>query len=139
MARPKKEALDYFPLDCADSTPVNLVTAKYGPPGYYVYIKLHQKIFGEKGYYLEWNDDVKILFAREININPSLLQDVLTELLNRGIFNSTLFTKHSVLTSELIQKIYIDATSKRTKVSIRKDYMLINTIDNPIPSHITIT
>ena len=52
--RQNKVGLDYFELDCQMEEKVRLIQAEYGLKGFAVFVKLLQKIYGERGYYCEW-------------------------------------------------------------------------------------
>ena len=54
MARPKKTNIDYFPLYCCYDERIALAEVEQGIEAFYVYIKLLMRIYGGKGYYLEW-------------------------------------------------------------------------------------
>ena len=63
--RPNKAGLDYFELDCHMNDKVRLIQAEYGLKGFAVVVKLYQTIYGQKGYYCEWNNDILLLFMSE--------------------------------------------------------------------------
>ena len=46
MARPVKEGLDYFELDCHMEEKVRLIQAEFGLKGFAIVVKLYQKIYG---------------------------------------------------------------------------------------------
>ena len=56
MARPLKEGLDYFSLDCYMDSKMKLIQAEYGLKGFAIVVKLWQMIYPEQGSYSEWND-----------------------------------------------------------------------------------
>ena len=57
MARPRKIGLDYFALDCRDNEKIKLIQAEFGLKGFAIVVKLLQKIYGELGYYCEWDEE----------------------------------------------------------------------------------
>lgn len=126
MARPPKKGLDYFPLDCHIDTKLRIVIALFGLPGFAIVVMLWQRIYGEEGYYIEWNEDYGRLFALENNADYDIVSKVVDECIERGIFNQEKFQKHSILTSKGIQKRYLMMTEKRTGISIIDDYALLN-------------
>lgn len=129
MARPLKVGLDYFELDCQLDDKIRLIQAEFGLIGFAVVVKLFQKIYGTNGYYCEWNDDISVLFASENGLSGSSSVDMINEIvkacIRRGIFSAELFKKYSVLTSSGIQKRYLNATSKREKIELKKEYLLL--------------
>ena len=56
-----KAGIDYFPLNCRLDEKFELIEAEYGLKGFAVIVKLLQRIYGEHGYYCEWNDDIALL------------------------------------------------------------------------------
>lgn len=126
MARPTKVELDYFPLDCRLNDRMKLVEAEFGLAGFAIIIKVFQKIYGGKGYYCEWNEEVVLLFAREINAGGNTVSEVIEGALRRGIFSKELYEKYGILTSERIQKTYFDAASRRDCIEIDDRYLLIS-------------
>lgn len=126
MARPPKKGLDYFSLDCRLDTKLRIVIALFGLPGFAIVVMLWQRIYGEEGYYIEWNEDYGRLFALENNADYDIVSKVVDECLERGIFNQEKFQKYSILTSKGIQKRYLMMTEKRTGISIIDDYALLN-------------
>lgn len=126
MGRPTKTGLDYFPLDVDIDDCVELIEAEHGLAGFSIVIKLWQKIY-KNGYYIDWNKDMALLFARRINTEVTLINNVINSCLLRNLFNKPMFEKHKVLTSSGIQKRYVTAclASKRKNISMRSDLCLL--------------
>ena len=125
MARPIKEGLDYFPLDCHMNDAMKLIQAEFGLVGYAVVIKLWQKIYSDKGYYTKWGRDVALLFAQDNSVGGNVVQEVVRICLQRGIFDQAMFKEHGILTSDGIQKRFAEGTARRTSVKIDRRYLLI--------------
>lgn len=129
MARPVKKGLDYFELDCHMEEKVKLIQAEFGLKGFAVVVKLYQRIYGGYGYYCEWNDDSLLLFMSENGLSgdsKNLIEQIVAACIKRDIFSEKLFKKYSILTSGGVQKRYLNATSKRDKVELKKEYLLIS-------------
>ena len=124
MARPTKAGLDYFPHNCIPDQRMELIEAEYGLTGYAVIFKLYEKIFVEKGYFCEWTKDVALMFARKNSVGVNVVSEIVNASLRRGIFDSSLYKKYSILTSEKIQEIYIEATARRKQIFLYKEYLL---------------
>ena len=99
MSRPFKTGLDYFPLDVHLDDAVELIEAESGLSGFAIVIKLWQKIYSE-GYYLQWNADAAMLFAKRINVAITVVNEVVNSCLKRGLFYKPVFERYSVLTSK---------------------------------------
>lgn len=133
MGRPIKAGLDYFELDCHMEEKVRLIQAEYGLKGFAVVVKLYQKIYGGNGYYCEWNEDVLLLFMSENGLSSdskNLISAIVAACIRRNIFSEELFHKFGILTSLGIQKRYMNATSRREKVEVKKEYLLLSDVKN---------
>lgn len=130
MARPAKVGLDYFELDCHMSERVRLIQAEFGLKGFAVVVKLFQKIYGELGYYCEWNNDSSLLFASENGASSrdenNLINEIVQACIRRDIFSKKLYKNFGILTSASIQENYLNAVSRREKVFLKKEYLLIS-------------
>lgn len=128
--RRHKIGLDYFELDCNLDNKIKLIQAEFGLKGFAIVVKLYQKIYGEDGYYCEWNDDTLLLFMSENGLTgesgKNLVEGVISCCIRRGIFSEEIFNKYRVLTSAGVQKRYLEATSKRDKIELKKEYLLLS-------------
>lgn len=124
MARPQKKGIDYFTVDTHMEDKIKLVEAKYGLEGFGLLIKLWQKIYSQK-YYIDWTEEIQLLFSSEVNVDINLVNDVINDCVNWGIFNQNMFEKYSILTSHGIQIRYKEATYRRKKVEMKEEYLLL--------------
>lgn len=134
MARPTKAGLDYFELDCHMEEKVRLIQAEFGLKGFAIVVKLYQKIYGELGYYCEWNEDSSLLFMSENGVSSreekNLIREIVAACIRRGIFSESIFNRYGVLTSEGVQKRYLNAVSRRENVELKKEYLLFDVPEN---------
>lgn len=131
MARPTKNGLDYFPLDVALDDKFELLEAEFGIQGFAVVVKLFQKIYGGQGYYCEWTNEVALLFSRNIGLGCSAVSEIVEASIRRGIFDKKMLNKYMILTSEGLQKRYIDACVRRKQIFMEKRYLLLSVPDLP--------
>lgn len=133
-----KEGLDFFYLVCNQGTKLNLIEAEFGITGFAVVVKLLQKIYGEKGYYCEWNDDVALLFAdRTCRMQGgSVVSEIVKCAIRRNFFDDGMFKKYGILTSANIQEYYFEAAKRRKSVEVRSEYLLLS--DDKIPNNVNI-
>ena len=127
--RDYKVGLDYFELDCHFDDDVKLVQAEYGLKAFAVIVKLWQKIYGERGYYCEWNEDVLLLFMSENGMtcdNKNLISGIISACIKMNLFSGALFKKYGILTSSGVQRRYLKAVSRRERVELIKEYLLIS-------------
>lgn len=134
MARPLKEGVDYFSLDCYMDDKIKMIQAEFGLKGFAIVVKLWQTIYREHGYYCEWNEEKKLLFASEegADCGPGLINEIVQACIRRDIFSKKLFDKYQILTSRGIQKRYLSITAKRKKAEMRKEYSLVEVAHNSI-------
>lgn len=153
MARPQKVGLDYFELDCHMDDKIELIEAEFGLKGFAIIVKLYQSIYSGFGYYCEWSPEISVLWAYRLGCTHSvdyrnvdsacdecalpgfpknLINEVVAASIRRGIFSEELFNKYRILTSSGIQKRYLNATSRREKVELTKEYLLINVGKNNV-------
>lgn len=124
-----KVGLDYFELDCHMDEKVKLIQAEYGLKGFAVVVKLFQRIYGQEGYYCEWNDDMLLLFIAENGLSgdsKNLISEIVSACIRRNIFSEKLYKKYGILTSEGVQKRYLNAVSRREVVNLKKEYLLLS-------------
>ncbi len=125
MARPSYPGVLYFPLDCHLDDDMKLIQAEYGLAGFAVVVKLYQKIYGELGYYCEWNRDVGLLFAQTNGVGYNFVSEVVGVALRRGIFCEELFHRYGILTSRGIQRRYLKMVERRVGEKISPGYALV--------------
>lgn len=147
MARPGKVGLDYFELDCHMDEKIKLIEAEFGLKGFAVIVKLYQSIYSGFGYYCEWTPEISVLWAYRLGCSRSvdsrnvgnvceecalpgfpknLINEIVAASIRRNIFSEELFKKYRILTSSGIQKRYLNAVSRREKVELKKEYLLIS-------------
>ncbi len=132
--RRSKVNLDYFPMDCQNNDSIKLIELKFGLKGFAIVTKLLQKIYGECGYYCEWNDKAKHLLTLECTAADGdfieLIDDVVTACLEDGIFSREMYEKYGILTSEQIQKNYFKSVSRRDLDAPKEEFLLIDVYRN---------
>lgn len=133
-----KEGLDYFYLVCNQGDKLNLIEAEFGITGFAVVVKLLQKIYGEKGYYCKWDDDVALLFADRVcrMQGGGVVLEIVKCALRRKFFDEGMFQKYGILTSASIQEYYFEAAKRRTSVKVHEEYLLLS--DAEIPKNVSI-
>ncbi len=117
MARPAAAGLSYFPLDTHLDFKAKMLRREFGAVGIGILTYLLMLIYGERGYYAEWNDDVALSFAEELHVGCMAVSEVVSACIRRGIFDREKFEQHSILTSAEIQRSYLEA-KKRSNLEI---------------------
>lgn len=128
MARPLKEGLEYFPLDCDidQDDKITLIEAQHGLIGFGIAIKLLMKIYSNS-YFYEWTEKEQLLFSKRVNVDTNTVNEVINDLVKWGFFNKSLYETEKILTSSGIQKRYLTASGRRQKVKILKSHLLLDT------------
>lgn len=117
MARPKKQGLDYFPLDVDffQDEKIVSITGKFGLKGQITVLHLLGAIYRVSGYFLRWDDLTQAKLLAELpGISEQLLDDIVNYLVRWDFFDEVLFCSAKVLTSKGIQKRYFEAVKRRT-------------------------
>lgn len=135
MARPGKRGVDYLPLDIHMNDSMKFVEMKFGLKGFAVVVKLWMKIY-DNGYYCEWNEDVALMFADDNRVGVNVVSEILSEAIKRGIFDKQLYDKFGILTSQGIQQRYLEMTSRRKRVDLNEEYLLIDVPENTVNVYI---
>ena len=120
MARPQKKGLDFFPVDVVFEDSIELLEAECGLEGLAILIKLWQKIY-RHSYYIEWEEDNCLLFARAINSEVTKVNSVINVCFKRDIFDKELHKRFKILTSKAIQKRYIKICSDAKRANYEID------------------
>lgn len=133
MARPIKVNLDFFPFDVKFFADEKLddVQNEYGPLGEAIYLRLLCFIYGNKGYYYEFEtlDKVANRIIRSIGNrwvrNKEYVIKVISYLAECNLFSKELM-RNNILTSVGIQRRYVYVMGKILKRQVRiKKYNLL--------------
>lgn len=133
MARPIKVDLDFFPFDVKFFADEKLddVQNEYGPLGEVIYLRLLCFIYGDKGYYYEFEnlDKVANRIIRSIGNrwvrNKEYVIKVISYLAECNLFSKELM-RNNILTSVGIQRRYVYVMGKILKRQVRiKKYNLL--------------
>jgi len=138
MARPRKQGLDYFPLDVDidQDDKIQLVEAVHGPVGFAIVIKLLMRIYKD-GYYSKWTETEQLLFSKRVNVDINLINACINDCIKWGFFEKEMFENQAVLTSHGIQKRFLEAVGRRQKVEMVKEYLLLGSEDINVYKNLT--
>lgn len=119
--------IPYFPLtsNFFEEDVPELLEAKYGIRASYLLIRLLSKIYKE-GYYTTWGKEQCIIFLRKAGgeVNEEGMNQIMDLLLEKGFFDKESYEKYSILTSESIQKVWMEATFRRKRDLSKMPYLL---------------
>lgn len=121
-----KSGIDYFPLDVVLDAKFELIEAEFGLTGFGVVVHLLQEIYGKAGYYIEWTEEVALLFARKVGLGGSVVSEIVEASIRRGMFDKEKYDKYRVLTSKGIQTRYFEAVSRRKVLEVDYNILLVD-------------
>lgn len=127
MARPQKAGIDYFSLDVDmdQDDKVLLIEAKHKITGFAVLLKLLMKIYKE-GYFYKWTEREQLLFSSRISVDTCLVNEIVNDCIKWELFNLKMYEKYGILTSNGIQKRYVEATCRRKEITLIAEYLVID-------------
>lgn len=124
----QKIGLDFFPLNVSleQDDKFALIEAKHGIIGFAVLIKMYSKIYADKGYYCEWNEDIQLLFSSKIGLERNKVVEIINDAIKWKIFDKDKFDKYKILTSKRIQENYLEITKRRLRVELISEFICIH-------------
>jgi len=129
MARTNKTGIDYFPFDVDffNDEKIEFTSARFGIKGEIIAIRLLCKIY-RNGYYTDWNEDESTLLAKRAGdgITPSLVSEIVKELVKRGFFDESLLNRFKILTSKGIQNRYFEAAKRYKTIDVFSEFLLVD-------------
>lgn len=92
MARKKQEGNRFFRMDADffSDRKIKILKARYGADGIVLYLYLLCEIY-KTGYYLQVDDDFEYIISDDLNMDGNKVKQVLNFLLERSLFDDTLF------------------------------------------------
>lgn len=132
MARPTKQGLDYFPLDCyfLDDIKIRKILKSNGAGAIGALVDLLGNIYRDEGYYMRWDDDICFLVADKVGTSEASVQEIVIKAVQVDLFDKKLFDKYQILTSKGIQKRFFEAVKRRQEVNIILEYILLENIND---------
>lgn len=121
MSRPIKAGLDYFPLDANffNAPDIRPLRRRYKMAGCSIYLYLLCEIYGGAGYYVPYNEDLKLQIVDDLGVTEQKTEQVLTFLSGSGLLSridapgAAKLAPATVLTSPGIQRRFQTATKER--------------------------
>lgn len=128
MARRRQEGNLFFRLDVDffSDRKVKILKARYGADGITLYLYLLCEIY-KIGYYLKIDEDFEYIVSDDLNMESNKVKQVLNFLLERSLFDNTLFQSDKVLTSAGIQRRYqamVKTRALKTPITVERFWLL---------------
>ena len=122
------DGINYFPIavNFMEENAMEVIEAKYGMKGLAIVLKLLCKIYKE-GYYIPWGEEQCLIFANKTGkeADAEEVQGIIEIMIEKGMIDRESYAEHKVLTSEAIQKVWIEATKRRKRNWTAMPYLLI--------------
>ena len=133
MARPKKQGIDYFPLDVNFFSDVKIrkIARACGSQSTSILICLLCNIYKDNGYYILWDEDLPFVIADSVGVPEGAVKEVILKAIQVDFFDKDIYEKHKVLTSHGIQSRFKSAVYKREEIEYVVEY-LVSDIQNSI-------
>ena len=135
MARPRKDGLDYFPLDVnfLSDLKIKKIIRAYGAQAVAVVMSVLTTVYRDNGYFATYDDDLIFIIADELKLEDSYVKNVIEKLIEVDFLSKEQKEKNNILTSIGIQERYLKACERRVKTTLNATYSLINDSSNELP------
>ena len=117
------DGINYFPIGVNF---MEVIEAKYGIKGPAIVLKLLCKIYKE-GYYIRWDEEQCLIFANKAGreVQAAEVQGIIEILFIKGIMDRNSYLENGILTSESIQKVWMEATKRRKRELSELPYLMV--------------
>ena len=122
------DGINYFPVgvNFMEENAMEVIEAKYGIKGSAIVLKLLCKIYKE-GYYIRWDEEQCLIFANKAGreVQVAEVQGIIEILFIKGILDRNSYLENGILTSESIQKVWLEATKRRKRELSELPYLIV--------------
>ena len=124
------DGINYFPMgvNFMEENAMEVIEAKYGIKGPAIVLKLLCKIYKE-GYFIRWDEEQCLIFANKAGreVQAEEVQGIIEILFIKGILDRNSYLENGILTSENIQKVWLEATKQRKRELSELPYLIVKT------------
>ena len=122
------DGINYFPMgvNFMEENAMEVIEAKYGIKGPAIVLKLLCKIYKE-GYFIRWDEEQCLIFANKAGreVQAAEVQGIIEILFIKGILDRNSYLENGILTSESIQKVWLEATKRRKRELSELPYLIV--------------
>ena len=122
------DGINYFPVgvNFMEENAMEVIEAKYGIKGPAIVLKLMCKIYKE-GYYIRWDEEQCLIFANKAGreVQTEEVKGIIKILFIKGILDENSYREDGILTSESIQKVWMEATKRRKRELSELPYLIV--------------
>ena len=124
------DGINYFPVgvNFMEENAMEVIEAKYGIKGSAIVLKLLCKIYKE-GYIIRWDEEQCLIFANKAGreVHSAEVQGIIEILFIKRIMDKNSYLENGILTSENIQKVWMEATKRRKRELSELPYLMVKT------------
>ena len=124
------DGINYFPVgvNFMEENAMEVIEAKYGIKGSAIVLKLLCKI-NKEGYFIRWDEEQCLIFANKAGreVQAAEVQGIIEILFIKGIMDKNSYLENGILTSENIQKVWMEATKRRKRELSELPYLMVKT------------
>jgi len=126
MARPQKNTVTYFPLDCDDGKKMYYIEETYGNDGYATFIKLLRELARSEYHYLNLSKSTTIMFlSSKCKISKETLLSIISDLVDLEKFDRELWDDNKIIWCQDFIDSIQDAYLKRKNECINRNSLLL--------------
>ena len=122
------DGINYFPVSVnfMEENAMEVIEVKYGIKGSAIVLKLMCKIYKE-GYYIRWDEEQCLIFANKAGreVQAEEVKGIIKILFIKGILDENSYRENGILTSENIQKVWLEATKRRKRELSELPYLIV--------------
>ena len=122
------DGINYFPMgvNFMEENAMEVIEAKYGIKDPAIVLKLLCKIYKE-GYFIRWDEEQCLIFANKAGreVQAEEVQGIIEILFIKGILDRNSYRENGILTSENIQKVWLEATKRRKRELSELPYLIV--------------
>ncbi|WMI95999.1 DUF4373 domain-containing protein [Bacteroides fragilis] len=122
------DGINYFPVgvNFMEENAMEVIEAKYGIKGPAIVLKLLCKIYKE-GYFIRWDEEQCLIFANKAGreVQAEEVKGIIKILFIKGILDENSYQENGILTSESIQKVWLEATKRRKRELSELPYLMV--------------
>ena len=122
------DGINYFPIgvNFMEENAMEVIEAKYGIKGPAIVLKLLCRIYKE-GYFIRWDEEQCLIFANKAGreVQAGEVQGIIEILFIKGILDRSSYQENGILTSESIQKVWLEATKRRKRELSELPYLMV--------------
>jgi len=125
MARPQKNTVTYFPLDCEQGKKMYYIEETYGNDGYATFIKLLQELARTDNHYLDLSKNTTIMFlSAKCKVSKETLILIINDLVDLDKFDLQLWDENRIIWCQDFIDSIQDAYLKRKNKCIDRNSLL---------------